>query len=390
MAIDTPIAWLQLRSQKLQTFWAIVSITFITMLLFMQIGSRAAFLDAVFKMPRTLKGDLFLFNTSTVTALRPASFSQRRLYQIPAFEDVESVVPLYMRGTQIPDPTGKPGYLTRALVIGFPINSNPFDIDEIDDKLHLLGEGGAFLMDEQSRPEFRPIIQEVAEKGHKKISMRTNVGQVRATINGLFALGVNDANYSHLLTSDSTYMDIFGAERKDIHVGIIHLKPGADPGQVQELLNNYLPSDVVVRQKHEVLDKEKKLFEFGTPMGMVFRFAMGTAIVVGIIVVYQIMFQLTSKYLREYSTLKALGYSHAMLIYIVLAEAMILSVTGYALGLMVSVNLYHWMSERVAIPYEMKISTEIAVFVLISFISLVSALLAIRKLREADPADLFG
>ena len=390
METELPIAWLQLRSQKPQTFMAIVAITFITVLLFMQIGSRSAFLDALLEMPRKLKGNLFLFHASTVTALRPIQFSQRRLYQVPAFAEVESIMPLYMNGTQSPKPTGKSGFLTRILLIGFPVTHNPFDIDEIDDKLSLLREGGVILLDERSRPEFKPIIQEVAGRGYSNISVRTGARMAKVSIKGLFPLGVNSVNYSHMLTSDATFMDIFGTKRKDIHIGVIHLKPGADQDRVQKLLSEYLPSDVVVRQKHEVLAKEKDLFEFETPLGMLFRVAMGTSILVGIIVVYQILFQITSKYLRDYSTLKALGFSHGMLVSIVITEAITLVVPGYALGLAISFYLYDWMTELIAIQYIMKISTGIAVFAMVTLISLISALLAIRKLREADPADLFG
>ncbi|MCI5211768.1 MAG: FtsX-like permease family protein, partial [Candidatus Electrothrix sp. ATG2] len=369
MAIDLPIAWLQLRAQKTQAFWAIASIIFITALLFIQIGTRSAFLDALIEMPRKLKGDLFLFNSSTVTVLRPVSFSQRRLYKALAFAEVDSIMPLYMSLTQIPDPSGKPGYLIRLLVIGFPISRNPFDINELDNKLHLLGEGGVFLMDERSRPEFRPIIKEVANKGRKKIPLMGGPNQITTSINGLFTLGSNDAVYSHLLTSDATFIDIFRTKRENIDIGVIHLKPGVDLDRVQKLLSEYLPSDVVVRKKDEVLAKEKELFEFKTPAGIVFRFGMITATAVGIIVIYQLLFQITSRYLREYSTLKALGYSHGMLISIVLTQAMTLTVTGYALGFVISSSLYDWLSERVAIPYEMKISTGLAVFALVFFIS---------------------
>lgn len=185
MQVELPIAWLQLRAQKTQTFWAIVSITFITVLLFMQIKSRTAFLDAAFEMPLTLR---------------------------------------------------------------------PYGLT--------LKEG---------------------------------------VIKGLFTLGSNEANYSHLLTSDVTFMDFFGRDRKNINIGVIHLKPGADSYQVQNLLREYLPQDVVVRTKHEIVAEEKRLFEFSTPVGIVFRFSVVTAIVVGIIVVYQLLFQLTSKYLVDLS-----------------------------------------------------------------------------------------
>ncbi|MCP4042667.1 MAG: FtsX-like permease family protein [Gammaproteobacteria bacterium] len=390
MNFEPPIAWLQLRAQKPQTLFAILTIAFITVMLFMQIGSRSAFLEALLEMPRKLKGDLFLVNASNVTILRPLGFSQRRLYQVPAFEEVESVMPLYLRGTQIPDPTGKPGFLTRILVVGFQIDHNPFDSDGIDDKLHLLGEGGVILIDELSRPKFRPIIREVVERGHTNITIQSAIGQVRASIKGLFSIGANDVNYSHFLTSDETFMDIFGTHRQNIHVGVIHLKPGTDPVRLQKELAGILPSDVVVMQKHEVLAKEKNLFEFHTPLGVLFRIAMLVSILVGIMVVYQILFQITSKHLRDYSTLKALGFSHAMLMSIVLTKAMILAIPGYFLGLAVSFHLYEWMTKMIAIQFTMKPSTEISVFALVTLISLVSALLAIRKLREADPADLFG
>ena len=143
-------------------------------------------------------------------------------------------------------------------------------------------------------------------------------------------------------------------------------------------------------EKHELLSREKELFEFGTPLGMLFRIAIVVSVACGVIVVYQILFQITSKYLREYSTLKAIGFSHGMLVSIVLTEAMILAATGYALGLAISFSLFDWMSELILIPYIMKMSTMVVVFALVIFISQISALLAIRKLREADPADLFG
>jgi len=159
---------------------------------------------------------------------------------------------------------------------------------------------------------------------------------------------------------------------------------------MQKLLTKALPSDVVIMQKHEVLAKEKNLFEFHTPLGILFRVAMIISILIGIMLVYQILFQITSKYLRDYSILKALGFSHAMLMSIVLIMAMFLAVPGYILGLIISFYLYDWMTELITIEYTMNMLTQTAVFSLVTLISLVSALLAIRKLREADPADLFG
>ncbi len=387
---DPPIAWLQLRAQKAQTFAAIASISFITVLIFMQIGFRAAFLDALFELPRKLQGDLFLFSTATTSVQLPTGFSQRRLYQVSAFEGVESVTPLYFQSSKVSKPVGKTGFSRGILVIGFPPIHNPLQIPEIDDNIQLLKEGGVFLFDRLSFSEFQPIIQEVAERGHKDILIKGVLNMTRVSVKGLFPLGINKVWFGNMLTSDATFMDVFGRGREEINLGVIYLKPGGDPNRMQKELNEYLPADVTVRQKHEILGIELELFEFNTPLGTVFRFALGTAVLVGIIVLYQILFQLTSKYLREYATLKALGFSHGMLLSIVLTQAVTLAIIGYALGLGISYYSYDIMTEMTGMKHTMTNGVAAAVFALVNLISLISALLAIRKLREADPADLFG
>jgi putative ABC transport system permease protein len=387
---DPPIALLQLRAQKTQTFAAIASIAFIAVLLFMQLGFRAAFLNALLELPQKLQGELFLFNTSTETVLKPVKFSARRLYQVAAFDGVESVTPLYDESTEMQGLAGNLLLLNRMRVIAFPPNQNPFAIPEITPQLSLLKESGVFLMDRRSRSEFAPVLQQIASQGSKAINIRGGEGMTRISVKGLFPLGINDAYYSHLVTSDETFMDVFKRERNDINIGVIHLKSGVDATKVQKAILAYLPSDVVVKQKSEMLANESDLFEFKTPLGMVIRGGMGTAILVGIVVLYQILFQLTSKYLRDYATLKALGFSHGMLLGIVLTQAITLAVAGYLLGLGMAFFFYNHMSNTTGMNFMMTFTNAAAVFALICFICLVSALLAIRQLSKADPADLFG
>lgn len=389
---DPPIAFLQLRAQKPQTFAALASIAFITLLLFMMVGFRAAFLDAATELPRRLQGDLFLFNIATMTALIPAKFAQHRLYQISAFDEVERVMPLYLQLTDALDPTGNPEFLRRVLVIGFPLGQNPLAIPELNDKLPLLKEGGVFLFDRLSRSEYKPIIQEVTEHGRMNILIRGGAGLTRITIKGLFSLGMNEGIYANLLTSDATFTDVLGSSRDDIHIGVIHLKSGVDLNEMQKKITKHLSSDaVVVRQKHEMLTKERELFEFKTPVGSVFRVGIGASVIIGIIVLYQILFQLISKSLREYATLKALGFSHGMLLSIVLNQAIILAVSGYVSGWFITCCFfYDYLTYVTNMKFGMTVTSAAAVFALVSFICLMSALFAIRKLKEADPADLFG
>lgn len=366
------------------------SIAFITALLFMQIGFRSAFLNSILELPSRLQGDLFIFHASSVTVLRPLQFSLRRLYQVPAFEEVESIMPIYTTPISMPDPSGKAERLRRILVMGFPLTHSPLNIPEVEANLDILKQRGVFLIDERSRTPFKPILDDIIKHGHRKIEINAKGKQKQISINGLFPLGVSDVDNSHLLTSDTTFMNVFNRDRNTINIGLVTLKPNADPEAVAQKLKDYLPDDVMILQRHEMIAKDRELFEFGTPLGIVFRIALVTAVLIGIVVLYQVLFQLVSKYLRDYATLKALGFGHGMLLEIVLSQGLILAVMGYIPGLFISYYLFDLLTIKTGMEHILTYQAASFVLALVCFICVVSALFAIRKLREADPADLFA
>ncbi len=388
---DAPIAWLQLSAQKPQTLAAIASIAFITIMLFIQLGFRWSFLNATLKLPELLQGDLFLLSRITTTAIYPVPFSHHQLYQTLAFPEVESVTPIYLSRTSISNPAGNPKFLGRVMVVGFPITENPFLIPALDEHLHLLKEVGVVLFDELCHEEHQVIVRSYQKQGPQQVSIVRGDGMTRVTLKGLLPLfGMSNAFYAHTLTSDATFLDIFKRRREEIDIGVIHLKSGVNPKQTQEELRTSLPPTVKVMQKHELLLNEQIRFEFGTPVGLAVRAGLATAVVIGVVVLYQVLFQLTSKYLRDYATMKALGFSHLMLFNIVLTQASTLVVMGYALGVVLSFSLYDYLSSFTGLVYHMTFDSAMIVLLLVSMICLISALLVTRKLREADPADLFG
>lgn len=385
----TPIPWLQLRYQKAQTFAAILGIAFTTILLFMQIGFRSGFLDTFIDLPNRLRGDLIVINAATVTVLRPASFSQRRLAQTLAFEEVDSVTPIYATLVVMRDPTGQQRFLRKIQLFAFPLANNPFDIGAVDDNLEKLKRSNVFLIDSRSRPEFASVIEKVRNDGRMDIEIRIDLRQVRISVEGLFALGINASNDAHLLSSDETFVDLVRRDPNLINIGVIKLKPGVDPADMARRLGEYLPSDVVVLDRKSLIAEELHFYEFETPIGIIFRFGLGGAIVIGIVILYQILYQIISKYLRDFATLKAIGYSHGALRLVVLKEALLLAVIGFVPGFLSSFYMYKVLSNSTSLEFSMSAGMAIVVLVTVCLICLVSAAFAIRKLREADPAEFF-
>ena len=387
----TPIAWLQLRHQKTQTIAAALGISFITVLLFMQIGFRSGFLDTLVDMPSRLRADIIMLNSSTVTILRTPTFSQQRLYQTLAFDEVESVTPIYSGSVSMTDPSGRPRFLRKIQVLAYPLtDESALDIPAADESIELMKRSRVFLIDELSRKEFLPAIENVENQGYQRVEINTGSNQARISIEGLFPMGANTSNDSHLLTSDSTFMDVFGRNRDRINIGLINLKPGVDHEEVRQKIEDYLPVDVRIALKDDLLAAERRHYEFNSPIGMIFRFGLGGAVIIGIVILYQILFQLVTKYVKDYATLKAIGFSTMSLRMIVLKEGLILAILGFIPGYIGSIYMYKVLAEATSLRFEMSSSVSVTVLLSVCFICLASALFAIRKLRDAEPADLFG
>jgi putative ABC transport system permease protein len=86
---------------------------------------------------------------------------------------------------------------------------------------------------------------------------------------------------------------------------------------------------VVVLSQPELVAWERRYWEEATPIGFIFAFGSLMGLVVGMVIVYQILFSDIASHLREYATLKALGYSGWYLGRAVLSAALILAVLGF-------------------------------------------------------------
>ncbi len=99
--------------------------------------------------------------------------------------------------------------------------------------------------------------------------------------------------------------------------------------------------------------------------------------------------KLNAKSLREYATLKAIGYSNGYLARVVMAAALILAVIGFLPGAALCIWLYDVVAGATFLPLAMTFGRAAVVFGLIFGMCAAAGLLAMRKLRDASPADMF-
>jgi putative ABC transport system permease protein len=93
--------------------------------------------------------------------------------------------------------------------------------------------------------------------------------------------------------------------------------------------------------------------------------------------------------LPEYATVKALGYRPPYLTGVVMWQALLLALLGYAPGFVAALAFFYIARNFGGIPASMTGEIALGVLALACGMCLASGLLAVRKVHTADPADLF-
>ncbi len=150
-----------------------------------------------------------------------------------------------------------------------------------------------------------------------------------------------------------------------------------------------LPEDVRVLSRAEFIDMEQSYWEEGTAIGFIFGLGVAMGFIVGIVIVYQILYTDVSDHLAEYATLKAMGYTDTYLLGVVFQEAILLAGLGYIPAFALAVLLYDLTANATLLPIAMTFNRAVLVLLLAVSMCFISGAIAVRRLRAADPADIF-
>jgi putative ABC transport system permease protein len=379
-----PLAWLQLSHEKIRLLVAIAGISFADILMFMQLGFRDALFDSAVKFHTNVQGDVFLVSPQSTSLIAMKTFSARRLQQARSLSNVESINPIYLDFRFWKNPENKS---TRGImVIGFnPSDPKLFTMPGVTENLNKMFLPNSYLFDTKSRAQFGDV-KKWFDAGQK---VTTEVGNRKVTIGGLFEMGASFGADGNILSSDTNFIRLTDRDKGLIDVGVIRLTPGSDAQVTAAKLAQILPKDVRVFTKEEFINFERKYWQEGTSIGFIFTLGTVMGFIVGIVIVYQILYTDVADHLSEYATLKAMGYTDWYLLTVVFQEAIILSIVGFMPGMFAAVGLYTMTRNATSLPLLMTVARATTVFLLTVIMCLVSGAIAVRKLRAADPADMF-
>lgn len=378
------VAWSQLSYHRVKLAVASAGVVVAVMLMLVQLGIRQGALDNSVAIARRVTADLVVVSPRTKTIFASAQFPRSLLYRAGGCAEVEAIQEMYMSQGRLRNPWSK---------LEFPVSiygvdpANPMmELPGLSEYSESLNQIDRILFDGLSRTNYGPIETTVKENG--PMDVEVNLRKVR--IVGSIRVGISINTDGNLFMSPANFFRLFPARSPgSVDIGLIRVRPGADLEAVRDELRGYMGTEAKVLTRDELIAAEIVFIRENAPLDFIFGMGAAVGFFIGFVVVYQILYTEVTNHLPQYATLKAMGFDDRYLLRVVLNQALVLSLLGYFPGFVMALILYRVATRAIQMEFSMTTERAIFVFVLTLVMCGMSAMIAIRKVKTADPADVF-
>jgi putative ABC transport system permease protein len=377
-----PLAFLQLLRQPRRLAVAVICIAMSSLGILCQMGFEDSLFRSATRLFQEFDAELVIISPQYQFMVLPAQFSKRRLYQSLAVPGVESFTAIQLGVAPFKNPVT---HINRNVYVVGVEGQRVFVNADWQRKFSALRQPNEVLFDERSRPEFGPVAQLFGERG-----LYTEIANQRVRIAQLFAMGASFSADGTVITTCDGFQRLLAHRHPNlIDIGLIHLRPGADAATALRQLQALLPADVVAMTHAELNRREQAYWRSTTPAGFIFKAVLIVSLVVGLISVYQILSSDIAENLRQYATLKAIGYPDSFFVRLTFEKAWLLTALAYPLAFALASLVYFSATHLTLVPLVMTSARAAGVYALMLTAALLAGLLAMNRLRRCDLSELY-
>lgn len=379
-----PIGWLQLTHNRARMAAALAGVAFANVLVFVQLGMLGALNGTIGMTYSLVEADILISANDTNTLADGSNVARRHMLQALAVPGVAAAAPLYLAELEWTRPDGS---IASMQVYGLQPEAERFAAASIARQLPWLRLQDTALIDTRTRGlepgALGPLSFETP------LLFEANGTRLMAI--GGFTIGGGFTTDGNLVVSDQTFLRLFGQRVAGTpsHL-MIQAAPGEDHRALARRIGDALgDAPLLARPLAEAIEADLAYQTTQRPIGLIFGMGVVIGALVGIVIVYQILSSDVADHLREYATFKAMGYPHRFFLGVVFEEALVLGALGFLPGVVIATLIYGVMASATGLPIAMGIDRALAVFLGTILACTLSGIIATRRLRAADPADLF-
>ena len=370
------LAFRNLSHDRIRLAVTLVGILFSIVLVAVQLGLYLGARNLIISMIDRSDGDLWIMAYGTKNFEEAQSISARERFAALSTPGVVKATPLIASFTEWRKPTGGS---TIVVLIGADHEDgglSPWNIVEGD--VSGLGARDAVIVEKSYLPDL----------GLTGVGDTAQVGASRVRVTGLTE-GIRSFTVTpYVFTTLNRARTLLDLPADKMTYVLVKLEPGADALAVRNEIRKSVPdSDVLTKAEFRTRSLNHWLFATGAGVALIGGAILG--LIVGTVIVAQTLYSSTKDHLNEFATLRALGSSSGYIHKVILAQAALSAVLGYALGMTIAMAIVYF-SERTALPIVMTPALAVLLLGLTLGMCAISAISAIGKVMRIDPAMVFN
>jgi putative ABC transport system permease protein len=370
-----PLAQRNLFHDKVRLAVTLTGIVFSVVLIVVQLGLFLGFTTATSNLIDHSNADLWITSKNVPYVEQGVAFSERKLNQVRAVPGVADAQKIIAHWTQWKRHDGGEDSVQ---IVGVNVDDpleRPWNV--VEGRVEDLKSPDAIIMDELYKQKL----------GVTRVGEVFEIGGHRARVVG-FTRGIRSFTTSpYVFTSFKNAQNYTNLREDQTYFVLVKVAPGADVQQVRrDLLSRVRDVEVFTTAQFSRMTTFYWMFTTGAGVAVLIAAVLG--LVVGFVVVAQTIYATTVDHIREYGTLKAMGAPNSYVYKVIMKQAGISALIGYALGMVVSIFVVQG-SQKGGAAILMPPSMAIGMFFLTLFMCIGAALVSINKVTRIDPAMVF-
>lgn len=353
----------------------LTGIVFSVVLSAIQLGLFVGFTRATSDVIRHSGADVWVMSRGVGNLENGVEIPEVRAYQVRAVDGVATVQSHLVTFGNWKRPDGaQEGCLLIGLELG-GVMGQPWNL--VAGSIADLARPDAVIVDELYRDKLgvTHLGQVLEIRGHRvRVVGFTRGIRTFTTAPPVFTSVERAQDYAGLRSDQAMYLLVKGT-------------PGVDPEALAARIEATVP-DVTALSTAAWSQQQQDYWMFGTGAGITVLIAAGLGLLVGVVVVAQTIYAATVDHIREYGTLKAMGATNGYIYRVIIRQATISGLIGYAIAIAIATVVSRGSlagTTAIIIPAPLAVG----LFALTMGMCIGASMVSINKVTRIDPAMVF-
>jgi len=375
LSVSTLLGWRNLAHERLRLIVTVVGIVFAVLLMSLLLSLLLGFATTTAGLIDHANADLWICARGTRNVDQAVEIPARWRYKAFENPDVIEAENYIVRFALLRRPDGGSESI---ILIGLNVDSGlgaPWNL--VQGSVWDLKRPDAIIVDQLYKEKLgiTQAGQVVEVNGHRarvvgfthRVRTFVQSPYVFASFNTAGALGLLDGN-------TTTYV-------------LVKLRPNADVNRVKQWLQKRMPA-AAIYDRAEFARSTQWYWLLATGAGMALIFAAVLGLIIGVVITAQTLYASAMDHLPEYATLRAMGAPSGYLNAIIIKQALMTAIFGYAIGISLSLAVVQASRDAntaMLLPWQVAIGLGFVTMVM----CVLAGMVAIRRVLAVNPTSAF-